>query len=83
MIGVHAQHIVLGGTFERHFDITDAVDAVGRHPGKEHVRSNRPLDHAERQRRLGDEAGIVRQIRPGQTLGVVRPGLRQIERPGQ
>ena len=28
MIGVHAQHIALGGSFERHFDVAHSVASI-------------------------------------------------------
>jgi hypothetical protein len=47
MIGAHAQHISLAGTAQRHFDVTDAMNAVGSHPGEGDISQQRTLDHGQ------------------------------------
>jgi hypothetical protein len=47
MLDVNAQNIALAGAPQGHFDVADAVDAVGSHPGERHIRSHGPLDHGK------------------------------------
>ena len=83
MVGVHTQHIAFGCAFERHLDVSHAINAVGCHPGKRHVLSNRPLDHRARQCWLGGKANAFWHMGCRQVIPVIRPALWQIERPIQ
>ena len=81
VIGTDAEHVALAGAPQCHLDIADPIDAVGRDPGERHPRRDRTLDHPDGERGLGREARAVRHMRRGHPGGVVRPGLRQIQRP--
>ncbi len=73
------EDVALGLAPECHLDLADPVHAVGRHPGKRHVRRDRPLDHRQRQLRLGHEGQLLRHVRGRPAARVVGPSLRQVE----
>ena len=57
------------------------IDAVGGHPGKRHPCCQRPQGSGAGNCRFGGEAEFPRHIGFDAPVGIVRPGLRQIERP--
>ena len=66
---MHAKHIAFAGAPQRHLDIADPIDAVGRNPGERHACRNRALDH------LDSEAGLVEKGVPsGTCAAAIRAG---------
>ena len=55
MRSVDAEHIALTRTPQRHLDIANPIDGVGRHPGEGDIGGDRVIDHLARQVRLGGE----------------------------
>lgn len=79
MLTGDAEHVALVGSPQRHLDLAHAIDAVGRHPGKRHLCLDGPLDHGERQLRLGgerDRLGHMRRLPSGWIPG---PDLGQVQ----
>jgi hypothetical protein len=76
-----AKNIALASPPKRPFNCGDAVDAVGGDPGERHGSGYGPLDHANRQGRLGCEGRFLRHMRRLHAGWIVRPRLRQIKRP--
>jgi hypothetical protein len=85
VIGLHAEHIALAGAPQRHFDIADAIDAVGGDEGEWNSGRDGALDHGARQRRLARKAArrafdhLSRHVRLGHARRIVRPALGQIQ----
>jgi hypothetical protein len=81
MAGIDTEHIALAGAPQHHLDMADAIDAVGGNPGERHACRNCALDHPDGERGLGREGRVVRHMRRRHADRIVRPGLRQIQRP--
>src|SRR5215475_11184464 len=81
MIGIDAEYIAFTGLAEVPLDIADPIDAIGRNPAERHASRKGALDHLDRKLRLGRKADVARHICSLQASQIVRPALRQIERP--
>ena len=81
MLGTDTENISLTGAAQGHFDVPDTINTIGSHPGKRNALCQRPLDHGTGKRRFGGEAGFRRHMDLAAPFGIVRPDLRQIERP--
>jgi hypothetical protein len=85
LIAFDAEHIALAGAAQRHFDIADAIDAVGGDEGEWNPRRDGALDYGERQRRLGRKAtrsafdDLLWHMRLGHARRIVRPAFGQIQ----
>src|SRR4029077_502845 len=81
MIGIDAEYIAFTGFAEVPLDIPDPIDAIAPNPTARRASRKGALDHLDRKLRLGRKADVVRHICGLQANRIVRPALRQIERP--
>ena len=81
VVGVDAEHVALAGASQGRFDVTDAIDAIGRHPGEGYVGTDGALDHAQGQAGLGGKIRLRRHMGGCHANPVLRPGFGQIKRP--
>lgn len=80
MIGIDAQHVALGLTTQRRFDLAHAVDTVCGNPSERNAGGDRAPDHCRSHGRLGRKLYIVGNMRGLQARRITRPGLWQVER---
>jgi hypothetical protein len=74
-----AEHVALARLAQDLLDLAHTIDTVRSRPGERHASPDRPLDHADREPRLGGKANRRRHVSRGQTGGGVGPVLGQVK----
>jgi len=73
------EHVALARSAQSRLDLAHAVDAVGGDPGERHARLERPLDHRDRDRRLGGEVQVVGHVSGTPAIRLIGPAPGQVE----
>src|SRR5450631_2900193 len=80
MSAADSEHIAFACLAELLFDIADTVDRIGSYPLEWHSRGYRACDHSRRKLWFGRKARVGRHVRGFQTIWIVGPFLRKIQR---
>src|SRR5882724_5584627 len=75
-----SEHIAFACLAELLFDISDTVDRIGSNPLEWHSRGYGACDHCRRKLWFGRKACVGRHVCGFQTIGIVGPFLRKIQR---
>src|SRR6266478_2803495 len=80
MSAADPEHIAFACLAQLLFDISDTVDRIGSNPLEWHSRGYGACDHCRRKLWFGRKACVGRHVCGFQTIGIVGPFLRKIQR---